>query len=117
MKDIIPLLKRGEENAIKTSDLVKMLNITPRELRQLVERERNNGEIILSSNKGYFLPDVDEAGKLTPKGMEEIKCFYAVQRAKGIGCLKSATSARLAIRKYETQDGEANVTKTPQSIR
>ena len=112
MKDIIPLLKRGEENAIKSRDLVSLLNTTTRDLRQCVERERNNGEIILSSNKGYFLLDVDETGKPTEKGMEELIRFHAVQRAKGIGCLKSATSARLAIRKYETQDGEANVKKT-----
>ena len=101
INSISPLLSTGEENAIQGRELTRKLNIDTRELRHRVEHERNNGILILSSNKGYFLPEKDEAGQLTDKGYAETKKYYALHSAKAIGCFKSAKCARLAIKQYE----------------
>lgn len=99
--DIKSFLKRGAENAIKNRDLARMLGISSRDVYLLIEQERNKGELIISSPNGYYLPEVDENGKLTEDTIAGLKRFYYSQRARGIGCLKSAKSARLAIADYE----------------
>lgn len=99
--DIKSFIPRGAENAIKNRDLSRLLCISPRDVYLLIERARNNGDLIVSSNKGYYQPEVDETGRLTEQGLAGLKLFYAVQRARGIGCLRSAKSARLAIKEYE----------------
>ena len=54
---IVELLPKGKENAISTADLSKAVGVSNiRELRKLVANERKAGEIIASSNNGYFIP-------------------------------------------------------------
>ena len=54
---ICELLAIGKENAITSRDLCRTLQLKDvRELRLMVERERRAGAVILSSEKGYFLP-------------------------------------------------------------
>ena len=45
----------GEENAIYAAALCERLNLTGRELRKKVERERMDGAPICASIKGYFI--------------------------------------------------------------
>jgi biotin operon repressor len=50
------LLKHGSRNAIPTTELCSMTGMGERQVRELIERERLDGYIILSGNRGYSLP-------------------------------------------------------------
>lgn len=97
------VLLKGEENAIVTKDLLTIMGIDDaRTLRRLVSEERAAGEVILSSDKGYFFPD-DGA-----KGRAETRAFIATVTAKGASTLKAAKSAQ---RFLETLPGQMVIDK------
>jgi len=52
-------LAHGAENAISASELGEMLNMTKRDIRRAVVRERKDGIVILSDEGGYYLPSED----------------------------------------------------------
>ena len=56
-------LRRGESNAISMGDLSRLLGLSPRACRKAVEAERLTGTLILSSERGYFLPGEGAAGR------------------------------------------------------
>lgn len=60
---ICDLLRRGEQNAISMEDLSRLLNLSSRACRKAVEAERLTGKLILSSERGYFLPGAGAAGR------------------------------------------------------
>lgn len=98
---LLELLHQGERNAVKSNTFRQLAGFnTIRELRKEVERERNAGAVILTSRAGYFLPELDDSGQLTPRGFADTKKFYRVQQAKGYGTLRSAKSAENALRGY-----------------
>ena len=55
-------LRHGEQNAVSMAELARLLNISPRACRRAVEAERLTGKLILSSERGYFLPGEGETG-------------------------------------------------------
>ena len=57
---IAEMLLQGERNAIPMSHLADITGMPVRKLKAEVLRERLHGELILSSDKGYYLPDSDE---------------------------------------------------------
>lgn len=98
---LLELLHQGEAEAIKGKALRKLGGFKSiRELRAEVERERNAGAVILTSRAGYFLPELDDTGQLTPQGFADTKRFYRQQTAKGHGTLRSAKSAEVALQGY-----------------
>lgn len=56
-------LRHGEQNAISMAELSRLLNMSPRACRKAVEAERLTGKLILSSERGYFLPGEGETGR------------------------------------------------------
>ncbi len=83
------ILSKGAENAIKTDVLQRLLGMSDmRALRKLISNERAAGAVILSSEKGYFLPDDGE------KGRAEAEAFIATMTAKGAGTIRAVRSAR-----------------------
>ena len=60
MKKIIDFLSIGEEKAISSAALAAAVNIPERSLQKEILTARLNGDLILSSEKGYFLPSGDE---------------------------------------------------------
>ncbi len=83
------ILPRGAENAIKTTELCRMMGIkAPRALRKLISDERALGAVILSGDNGYFLPD-DGA-----KGRREAAAFIATVTAKGTSTIRAVRSAQ-----------------------
>lgn len=83
------ILPKGAENAIKTDTLQRLLGMNDmRTLRKLISNERAAGAVILSSDKGYFLPDDGE------KGRAEAEAFIATMTAKGAGTIRAVNSAR-----------------------
>ena len=82
-------LFHGKKNALSSSFLMDVLNIgTQRELRLIISKARENGEIILSNSEGYFLPADGEQGQ-----REIVECVN-VLRAKGISTLKAAAAIK-----------------------
>ena len=66
----------GEENAISAPDLARKLDISTRQLREEIEKERAAGALICSSNKGYFRGN-----------RQEIRATYELLRKRALGTL------------------------------
>lgn len=83
------VLPKGAENAIKTTELCRMMGIKdPRALRKMISDERALGAVILSGDGGYFLPSAGE------KGRQEAAAFIATVTAKGANTIKAVRSAQ-----------------------
>ena len=52
-------LLEGEANALPMRELARLVGVSERQARKIIERERKNGSMILSSDNGYFLPSPD----------------------------------------------------------
>ena len=63
MSKICEFLRHGESNAVSMAELSHLLNISLRSCRKAVEAERLAGTLILSSEKGYFLPGCGATGR------------------------------------------------------
>lgn len=89
------VLLRGEENALPSFDIIRLLGIrSRRELCAQVARERNAGQLILSTRSGgggYFLPSEGEQGK------REIAAFVATLHSEAVSTFAALQSARRAL--------------------
>ena len=52
-------LLEGEANALPMRELASLVGVSERQARKIIECERRNGSMILSSDNGYFLPSPD----------------------------------------------------------
>jgi len=52
-------LLEGEDNALPMRELARLVGVSERQVRKIIERERGRGAMILSSDNGYFLPSPD----------------------------------------------------------
>lgn len=95
------MLLKGEENAITSSELVRLTGFkSVRELQNEIAREREAGALILSTCRGgggYFHPAPGEAGK------QEIAAFVSTLASRAIGTLRALKSAK---RELKTLDGQ-----------
>lgn len=98
------LLLQGEQNAISSTELVRLTGFkSVRELQNEIARERETGALILSTCRnggGYFLPSPGEAGR------REISAFVATLRARAINTLRALKAAREAL---EGLDGQVSL--------
>lgn len=85
--EMLRLLSRGEENARSRAHLSQRLEVSDRDLRDLVAEARIRGHPVLSSSKGagYYLPAVGQ------KGIDEANRFIAEQNSR-IKKLKDSTA-------------------------
>ena len=63
MSNLKEYLGHGESQAISMVELSRLLNLSPRSCRKAVEAARLTGTLILSSEKGYFLPGEGATGR------------------------------------------------------
>ena len=63
MSKICEFLRHGESNAVSMAELSRLLNLSPRACRKAVEAARLSGTLILSSEKGYYLPGCGATGR------------------------------------------------------
>lgn len=86
MRNYTEILGKGEENAIETSVLMKMLGFnSERSLRKDISKARKEGQIILSSAKGgYYLPKDDKEVKEWIKKLtrQASSIFYILKHAR-----------------------------------
>ena len=52
-------LLEGEANALPMRELARLVGVSERQARKIIECERRNGSMILSSDNWYFLPSPD----------------------------------------------------------
>lgn len=83
--DFIPI---GRANAISMPSLSKQLDITPRECRRWVQREREQGAPICS--------DWEHGGYFMPANEYEARTYYRQQRSR----IRSARAALNGVIKY-----------------
>ncbi len=88
---IVDLLQNGEKNAINMAELAARVNLDERELRRVIFRERCNGEIILSSSAGYYLPS----------NKEELERYIKRTEARAKSAFRSLKEARRKLRALE----------------
>lgn len=98
---VFDLLPKGEENAIRTSELVRLTGSrSARDLQNKIAAEREQGHIILSSCRnggGYYLPSDG------PEGQAEISHFVATLRSRALNTLKALRAAKAALAQAEGQ--------------
>ncbi len=88
--NIIDLLSEGEENAITTGQICNITGLTKREVTLYINALRRNGEVICSSDKGYFCPSC----------LCEVERFYRQMTSRQREIEKAKQSAKDYIRKY-----------------
>ena len=87
-------LKHGEQNAIKAPELARLTGCaTTRELQQAIHKERDAGDLILSSGAGFFLPSED-----VPTARNEIEHFRASLSSRALSTLAILRTAKRELR-------------------
>lgn len=101
---IAELLPQGEENAITTADLLRLVGVaSARDLQRRVEAERLHGALILSTGRGgYFMPSEGE------KGQHELSAYVHTTRARALNTLRMLKPATRAMR-FTRQAGQPSL--------
>lgn len=98
-QDIFDLLPTGEDNAISSKMLARMVGATSvRELQHRVAAERESGALILSTCKGGYFKPQDGV-----EGQAEISRFVATLRNRALNTLRALKAAKAALAKAEGQ--------------
>ncbi len=88
--NIINLLSEGENNAIKTSEISRLTGLNQREVTLYINALRRSGEVICSSEKGYYLPSC----------LYEVERFYRQMTSRQREIEKAKQSAKNYIEKH-----------------
>ena len=95
-QEISVLLPYGEENAVSTKELMHLTGCTSaRMLQERISAEREHGSVILSCERGYFLPGAGNAGR------QELRRFIQTMERRAAGTLRAAESAKAALASME----------------
>ena len=88
-KDLVALLRRGQENARSPKYLRERLFVSDRTLRYLVEKTRQYVPILSSTKTGgYYLPDKGD------KGLREARRFVSSQESIAKSCFASCKAVK-----------------------
>ena len=81
MSKISDFLSSGQDQAVSLQDLAAAVNLSDRAVKKEILNARLKGELILSSDRGYFLPaDPDEIRQYVIKRKAYIKTAGAALR-------------------------------------
>lgn len=84
-------LQQGEMNAIHSAELEAQFDCNGRSIRKQVQKERRSGIVILSSERGYYLPDA------RPEiAAAEIKKYYKRINSAAQGSMQTLSAMRKA---------------------
>lgn len=94
------LLQKGEENAVRAETLMELIGERDRrQLNKIIEGERRNGALILSSGRGgYYLPSDGE------KGRAEMRRHLAALDHRAKSTLAVGKPVREALKVIEGQE-------------
>lgn len=88
--NIIDLFSEGECNAITTSQISKLTGLNQREITLYINALRRSGEVICSSEKGYFRPSC----------LYEVERFYRQMTSRQKEIEKAKQSAKAYIEEH-----------------
>lgn len=88
--NLIGFLSDGEENAITTRELCKLLGWNSREVTLYINALRRSGKVICSSDKGYFLPSC----------LHDVERFYQNMTSRQKEIEKAKQSAKTYIQDH-----------------
>lgn len=82
-RQVVSYLHTGRSSEVKREDLAAMMGMGERALRRQIQRERQQGNLIISDcHNGYFLPrSVDELSTFVKSMRHRAKEIYSVCRA------------------------------------
>lgn len=92
-KLLMDLIPRGEESAVSVPTLAKILGTNERDIRKQVSNLRTQGELILSSARGYFRPAT----------VGELRRFVSAMTKRGRATFAAVAAARKALRQLEAE--------------
>lgn len=93
---IFPMLLEGEENALPAEDLARLAGYkNQRSMRVAVDREREQGLLVLASEAGYFRPAAGD------RGIAEVRRFIRRQDARATSNRKTTRKIREYLRSAE----------------
>lgn len=93
---IFPMLLEGEENALPAADLARLAGYkNQRSMRVAVDREREQGLLVLASEAGYFRPAAGD------RGIAEVRRFIRRQDARATSNRKTTRKIREYLRAVE----------------
>lgn len=96
---VSPFLRFGEDGAIPSKQLADITGFSERRLRSVIAEEREDGVLILSSDAGYYLPDVS-----SEKGRLEILHFINTMKQRAFHSLRAIKAAKEALKIAEGQE-------------
>lgn len=96
---ISSFLRFGEDQAISAKQLSYITGYSERKLRLLIAKEREEGVLILSSDAGYYLPDV-----VSEKGRAELSHFINTMRQRAFHTLRAIKAAKAALQIPDNQE-------------
>ena len=90
------MLLEGEENALPAADLARLAGYkNQRSMRVAVDREREQGLLVLASEAGYFRPAAGD------RGIAEVRRFIRRQDARATSNRKTTRKIREYLRAGE----------------
>ena len=100
---IVNFIPEGKINAIPRRDLATLLNMHERQVRQLIQHERESGAPILSDvdeQGGYWVTDLS-----TPEGQQEAARFLRQERSRAGAIHKRLSVLEQKLRAAQTSAG------------
>lgn len=83
------LLGHGAKSAVSSAELAQMTGMGERQVRELIERERFEGNLILAGNNGYYLPDKDpNIGRLEVSAWCAMRTLTATTMMRSVSVLQ-----------------------------
>lgn len=96
-------LLEGEANALPMRELARLVGVSERYLRKIIERERGAGAFILSSEKGYYLPSRDNP-------YFELRRYMHREDARMCSNRKAVRAVKFALKELEAiSDGQTKI--------
>lgn len=96
--NVVDFIPTGKENAITRSDLVRMLNLPDRKVREMIETARKDGALILN--------DQDGAGYYISDDLGELKRQLKQNQSRAGSVLRQNTHLRRKIKELEGENGD-----------
>lgn len=89
-REIAAILRDGSENAIHSKSLAKILHVSERQLRQIMEVIRRHGIVVASDENGYYYPNT----------VPEIVAYLHKEEQRADSINISLNSARLLLQEF-----------------
>lgn len=95
--NIVNFIPTGKENAITRADLVRVLNLPDRKVREMIETARKDGALILNAQDG--------AGYYISEDVGELKRQLHSNHSRAMSVLRQNTHLRRKIKELEGEAG------------